>query len=472
MKILEIKDNKLILDELSLNIDDIITANTYSIAYDLLKDAESIFVNEIFLNWIVKFCAINEFITNTAIGKVIVYGENEQIISFINDTCKIKEIEVSYEKSKSRIFNLGFSSLYFILMSFLSFVYLVCKNTVINKTNSVNIDNDKFAIIRSKQAISKMKFLTDVEMIYEECKYGKCIYSYSNTFLRFKWLIASMLYSCKEYKNISKLLTEITGNAVKTDILRHYAKRIVHTNFYKMNLEYILSFNHNKEFYTGNNLDRFALIEEQLAKKFNVKLICIPHGIEYGFRMPHCFTGDEFYATSLNAKRFLNDLYNTQKFVFDYNTCKKMFNLDYVIKPKSDRQKVVFFTEPREVYINLSIIKSILDNPYFYSKHLYLKLHPKDRVSDYEDVLDRVNIIDDFNDAIADNICVSRKSTILLEAIYNNSSACSILTNRKDEFIFNTFPSLNNKDINVVNSVDELIKWIHVINDNGVDELC
>jgi hypothetical protein len=72
----------------------------------------------------------------------------------------------------------------------------------------------------------------------------------------------------------------------------------------------------------------------------------------------------------------------------------------------------------------------------------------------------KIKFIDEFKEAICSNICFSRKSTILLEAIYNNSQAAAILTNNKDRIIFNTFPSLKDDKINVFYDKDELFNWL------------
>jgi hypothetical protein len=91
---------------------------------------------------------------------------------------------------------------------------------------------------------------------------------------------------------------------------------------------------------------------------------------------------------------------------------------------------------------------------------LSIKLHPKDKKSDYEKYESRVNFIEDFNDAVSRNICFSRKSTTLLEAVYNGSVSGAILINAKDIAVFNTFPSLQDEKIKVFNSTSDLFKWL------------
>ena len=91
---------------------------------------------------------------------------------------------------------------------------------------------------------------------------------------------------------------------------------------------------------------------------------------------------------------------------------------------------------------------------------LCLKLHPKDNLKNYSSF--DVDLIDSIEEALINNICFARKSTTLIECIYNNSKAAAILTNSKDICLFHTFPSLQNKEIHVTTNVNELFKWIKI----------
>ena len=71
-----------------------------------------------------------------------------------------------------------------------------------------------------------------------------------------------------------------------------------------------------------------------------------------------------------------------------------------------------------------------------------------------------MDYITDYDLSMTGNICISRKSTILIEAIYNNSLPVAIITNPKDQNIFNTIPSLNAKEIVKAYSVEELFDVI------------
>lgn len=119
---------------------------------------------------------------------------------------------------------------------------------------------------------------------------------------------------------------------------------------------------------------------------------------------------------------------------------------------------IIFFTEPREVNVNLDIVNGLLPKMKERGWTLYLKLHPGDNKSNYEGL--DVEYITDYDLSMTGNICISRKSTILIEAIYNNSLPVAIITNPKDQNIFNTIPSLNAKEIVKAYSVEELFDVI------------
>ncbi len=240
----------------------------------------------------------------------------------------------------------------------------------------------------------------------------------------------------------------------------YYSKRVVHTLMYSYMLDDYFCANEGSTFYTGNNLDRFAILEEQIAKKYNIKTVCIPHGVEYGFKLPHCFTCDVFYTTSVQAAKHLNALYNEVKFTYNEKIASQMFVVPYKRNNQMKRRSIVFFTEPREVYVNIKIIDELLPRLQNEKMQLSIKLHPKDLKSDYEKYKGRVIFIENFNDAVSKNICFARKSTTLIEAVYNESVAGAILINQKDTAVFKTLPSLQDEKIKEFYSTLDLFEWI------------
>jgi hypothetical protein len=250
-------------------------------------------------------------------------------------------------------------------------------------------------------------------------------------------------------------------------IKKHYGRRLVHTFVYEHLLREVFKDKKGRDFYTGNNLDRFGMLEEKLCHEAGLKLVVLPHGLEYGFKMPRGFTGDVFYTTSELAADKLNSLYNEDKFVFD----EKKFDL-FFSNRLSNMEKVaprlVFFTEPREIEVNIEILDALL--PLLNEKgiELFLKLHPKDVLGTYKGY--NVSYIEDTQEALTGNICFARKSTTLLEAVANGSSAAAIIINSKDEAVFNTFISLQIREIEQCFSINSLLDWIMVeLNEKKLD---
>ena len=121
---------------------------------------------------------------------------------------------------------------------------------------------------------------------------------------------------------------------------------------------------------------------------------------------------------------------------------------------ENKNKKIVFFTEPRRIYVNLFIIENITK---ILDQTLYIKLHPLEDVSFYKDYKN-IKFINDFDRAIQSNICISRKSTILVEALYNQSIPIALLVDKQDEFDYNnTFPSLLDPEINQCYSFKDLV---------------
>ena len=158
---------------------------------------------------------------------------------------------------------------------------------------------------------------------------------------------------------------------------------------------------------------------------------------------------------SENAAKHLNNLYGTNKFVFNKEIVEGMFKVKSA-KSLTER-KIVYFSEPREPEVNIQILKGLLD--YLANTKLCIKHHPKDNLSDYEEFNGKIEVIQDLTDAIQGNICLSRKSTTLLEGVYNDSLCGAIIINEKDKAIFYNFPSLQDDAIEIFKSIEEAASW-------------
>ena len=88
---------------------------------------------------------------------------------------------------------------------------------------------------------------------------------------------------------------------------------------------------------------------------------------------------------------------------------------------------------------------------------LHIKLHVKDSVENYSEIMHKIVRIDSFDDAIFGNICIARKSTVLLEALYNHSTSIAVILTEEDQSLMESgFPSLNDPKIKKANSLEQL----------------
>ncbi|MBY5949929.1 hypothetical protein KUV23_03030 [Algoriphagus marincola] len=411
------------------------------------------YVNELFIYFIQNSLALQYFIREQKINEIELKKPNSNLYFLVLDAAKKSGVQVrenfrSYKLKRRSLF-------YFELVS--SFIYLIFLMIKIPKSGELK-ESKELTIVRTESFKSKLGKI-GYDYLYENPFTKNSVYSFFNRSSRLVWVLKSFIKSCQQYAKLLDLMNGYVGVNAMYLVQEFYGKRLVHTNLYFYLLKNIIARNKPVVLNTGNNLDRYAFVEEYLAKENNIKLVCIPHGLEYGFKLPKCFTGDIFYATSENAVKYLNKMYNTDKFVFNKSVIKSIFSKEFKLCQTVSGKKIVYFSEPREPWVNHEIISALIPLLSKNNLNLTLKLHPKDKRSDY--LMYNIEILDNIENAIVNSICISRKSTILLEAIYNNSAACAILLNRKDETLFYSFPSLQDAKINVTNSIEGLYNWIN-----------
>lgn len=413
-------------------------------------DSETFSSNEIFQNLIQRYLALEFFVERISPGSIKV-NNNTELSLYAKDIATAKEIpfEGAVVFPKLHVWiayqcNIIVSALY---LSYLMFKIPWTKECVDKQTD--------FAVVRTKAARSKLgKF----DFVYEdENPYTKSsIYRLFSIRKRLKWVLKAWIRSYSVIKKRRQYIKNAVGSESSFWLYHFYKKRLVHTLLYEQLMEEFMGQQSGKTFFTANNLDRFSVIEEKIAKNYGLNTICIPHGIAYGFRFPKGFSCDTFYTYSDYSASFFNKLYDTHKFVYNEDIAEKMLK-----SSKSSMYpggKVVYFSEPREPEVNMQIIEALL--PLFKEKGLRLniKFHPGD-IRKYYSGYD-MDIIEDLDEALSNNICFARKSTTLLEAAYSGSSAAAILLNEKDKNIFHSFPSLQSEKIKVTKSIDELSEWI------------
>lgn len=448
----EIKDKSIIYKNKEVRVDDL-----YDEAFYALSDAEAgkyyndtYGVNEVFSNLIQYYLAIEKWIEDNNPSRVIVKNADIRCKYLAKDICTKKHIFVEGAGLNSKISS-WITYQVSLLSSAVYFAYHLLK---IPYTPDIKV-SDKFAVIRTKASIKKFKKFAEISQEVESFFDKNSIYRLFPKGKRVRWAFKAYKNARKTFREMDAFYAPLLGNHFKYAMMDFYRKRIVYAEIYKLMMDEYLSHFGGKEFYTGNNLDRYSVIEDQLCVKYHIRSYCIPHGIEYGFKFPKGFSCDVFYVHSQYTADYLNKLYDTTKYVYDESIIQRMFEYHY---EKPHDKMIIFFTEPREVNVNVDIVNELLPKLKEKGVKLYLKLHPGDNKSNYEGM--DVEYITDYELSLTGNICISRKSTILLEAIYNNSLPIAIITNPKDQTMFTLFPSLNAKEIVKTYSVEELFQVV------------
>ncbi len=460
MKRMKLKENKVIVGDSSFTIDDLYTHDfmRYSEEMSSYYNNSSFFVNELFLYYIQPYLAFKLFVETNNIEGFELDKPNEQLRIFYYDLMAERgKVPIPFLATLIRRKQLisGHTKLLLTLPYMMFKLFSIPKS----KIESEVFKNDIFAITRQKSAtqkITKGGFKLEIETLSKE----NSIYRFFSFRLRLKWTLKSYFRSLKSWREIKSLLTQYIGPNTACYSFSFYSIRLLHSHVYEQLITEVFQKNTNKTFITGSNLDRYAIIEEKFARKFNLKTINIPHGLEYGFKFPYGFTSDIFYTYSVNAANHLNKLYSTDKFRFYEKLINDIFKVKYKNKDE-EIKKIVYFTEPRETEVNIEIINSLIPFVKNIGVDLFLKLHPNDKLERYKHF--DLKILANYDESITGNIVIARKSTVLLEAIYNNSVSAAVIINSKDRSIYNTFPSLMDDRIHVSYSLNELHEWIKKI---------
>ena len=448
----DIVGNKIVLKHQETLIDELFDEDFYSYANSQASKYVNVTigVNEVYDNLIHYSFAIERWMKDNNPDRANIAKADEEIFYYTKDVCdKLNIYLTGYH-----LWNPFFSRIKFdanVLGSFLYITFLLLK---IPYKPGIETEK-KFSIVRTKASIKKFKKFSEIHQEIESFYDKDSIYRLFSKWTRIKWMVRSYVNAYKQFNAMASFYEPLMGRHFRYSLMNFYKKRIVYAELYRCLLgEYFKHFE-GCEFYTGNNLDRYSVVEEQEKVKYDIKSYCIPHGIEYGFKFPKGFSCDVFYVHSQFTADYLNKLYDTSKYVYDESIIRRMFEYHY---DKPHEKMIIFFTEPREVNVNVEIINGLLPKMKEKGWKLYLKLHPGDNKVNYEGM--DVEFITDYDLSMTGNICISRKSTILIEAIYNNSLPVAIITNPKDQNIFNTIPSLNAKEIVKTYSVDELFNVI------------
>ncbi len=454
MDVLKVNGRQLSIKGQSFLVDDLYTQNFYAYAKKVVDSFynDTYAVNEVYDNIYQDYLALKSYLEQNKVDEIDLSKADEDVCFYLSDLAIQKGIRIKGGKLYLRSIRnrIDYAATKFASLGY--FLYLMA--SIPYTGESIN-PTKKFSVIRAKSSAGKLKRFDDIQKEYEYPFNKQTIYRLFRLGTKWKWVFKAYFRSFGVMREFRSFYKGLSGKWSILALNNFYKRRIVHAELYKLMLDEYFSHFHECDFYTGNNLCRFSVIEDQLAKKHGLKSFNIPHGIEYGFKYPKGFSSDVFYANTQFTADWLNKLYNTDKYVFDEAITTKMFKLNNV---KPHDRHVVYFSEPREVEVNIQIVSELI--PLLKEKGitLYLKLHPGDIKSNY-DKLDAPQLTD-YTEAMVGNVCIARKSTCLLEAIYNDSTPIAIITNPKDQTIFDLFPSLNTEKIIKTYNVKELFEQI------------
>lgn len=430
--------------------------------FSLEIDYQSDFANEIFHYYMMPHLyLLIQYQEKNAISHIIFKGKHPSF-HLIGSYFKDKNVKISGLNSiklSKTFFNYikSYITVKTHIISLLTITYYLFRKIKNYSKNSIS--SSDFALIHSKAAlknISKLKL--KLNYFYEDKNIGSL--KSKNTFPLYSTIsIQQYIYLLKNsFYNTQKLINSILNDSIQMignygaiKSLNFFSKRIAHFIVVKKAYNNIFLKNPECKFYSGERESRFGVLSMKMANFYKNSSVCIPHGMAYSYNYPLGIFGHEYYCTSIYEKDFLTEMYPLNKYYFDINICKKIFQ---VKKLEKKPKRLVFFTEPRRQQVNFYIIKNLIK---ISGLDLFIKIHPLEKKQNYR-YFKTIKFIDDFDDAISDNICLSRKSTILIEAVYNNSNALAVLVDDQDKYDFeNTFVSLMDPNISKFYSFTDLV---------------
>ena len=444
--------NSFRIDNFSKSIDDLMTLDFYQYSNSVADSyfTGHVFDNILFSSMVQKILAIEHFFKSNSVEELKIEEAEPIIENFALDAACRLGINIDTNSKKKNI-----SLLKYNIKIDEATIYLLIKqlkNKYVKRNLNYQLD---FSVVRTPAAKGKILKTDKREMFYEDTIGGGDFYYFFPLSVRRRCLWLANHQAKNDLRDLKDILVDWDFTFSAPYVLNFFSGRLVAAKFYQLLLRELFVLPWSGSFVSGNNLDLYALAEEIEAKKAGIRTVCIPHGIEYGFRFPHCFTGDVFYTYSKNCADYLNALYSEDKFVFDKGLVAGILKAKKHIE--NSNPKIIYFSEPREPEVNLKIIRGLLNK--LHNEKLYIKHHPKDTLSDYDEFKEKIYVIDDIESAIQGNVCLSRKSTTLLEGVYNGSKCGAIIINEKDKAIFYNFPSLQDERINVFNSIEEAAEW-------------
>lgn len=358
----------------------------------------------------------------------------------------------------------------FFVSIFLPFIFLVKSGSRYSSSKKSLGSKKKVFFVRSKSGYSRAKrfveespscilFVDDFSKINVP---GESIYMvlWSSSFFRI--YLRTLRYLFRDWPLFYKDASALLGSWVALSVFWDYWKRIPHKAFYEACFEEVLQLSSkSSELFSGEKEDRFAMLQTRCCYQSGHRLNCLPHGLEYGFRFPGGLCGSAFYCFSRKAKNLLESLYSSNKFLYSEEVVNTMLGIDLGYR-RNSVDRVCFFTEPRDQVVNFEIMDQLVAENISFS----VKLHPLESQEIYRDRYPNIDMVSDLEDALSSSFCLSRKSTVLIEASQRGSQAIAILINQKDRFyVEHLFPSLSSEKIAKAYNFNDLTRALAINND-------
>jgi hypothetical protein len=349
---------------------------------------------------------------------------------------------------------------FFLIFGFFIFIYLFVFNLkeyfLQNKKNKLS---ETLMVFRNEASLIKIKSQKDfigsssfVDSFFYKNINHDSLYIVGNLYSG----ILFFNYLSKLHYDIYSFVKDILkfrSRSKQIRIIARYFFRIPFKVTYQVYLDFKLVKSHATKLISGEKEDRYAMCQKRLCKLRNVKMICYPHGLEYGFRTPKGVAGDVFYCNTKKSQKILQSIYSESSSKFFYTEEIANLMLGDKNKKSTNINGIVFFPESRDLNVNRDIMLGLnsLGLDYF------VKLHPLDSESNYSDLISDEKFTKDLESCLFGKVCIARKSTILLEAKHRGSIPCSLIINDKDKvYVQSLFPALSSEGINIFYDFDSL----------------
>lgn len=454
-----IKGKEIIYNNEIVKFSELYTKDFYSYANDNISEQYCFGTpadNIIYFYHVLSTLSLYYFFREHKIEEVVVeYAEKDDRHRIANAS-ELMGIKCNLPKNHCKNF-ISYIQNYFII--FFTAIYFLLLNIFIKYNKYDDTSCKQLIIIRGKATKEKMPIEVG-DYVLEEKNIGRgSFYEEFSRITRMEKIILSLIKSIKIYRDAYRnFQTRKLGN-MGIPASRFLAFRLVHIGLWGELLDYYLKKHPGiKNVITGAYLDSYSQVEHAVSKMNGRKLIVIPHGMEDRIIYPCGLAGDVFYSTSVVAKNTLNELYHTNKFVYDENLLLKMYRKRSYNKEKN---QFVYFTTGENNDIDYKIASHLSEVLEKRNRVLFLKFKPGYDVSPFNSMRN-TKVIESLSESICDNVCLSRGSAVLVEALYNNSIAVQIVLPEDGIMKAQVVPSLDDKRIIHFYSFEELDSWIEI----------